>query len=226
MWDRCYNPHSAAYEYYGGRGIKVCPEWFNFERFLDFWKYPPFKGATIGRKDNDGHYEPRNCEWQTQEQQNNNTRRSKLITWNGKTQSIRDWAREYDIGTRSLSERLRRGWDMGKSLTTPGRPSFTEELEKCRQNNAETWQAKGHLYRARSNWRRGLPLSLPVQDLLAVEGVKSGKDNQLNNSKKKKRKLTDSEKRKIQRMRSNGATLRQIAAATGVPKSTVHYLLQ
>jgi hypothetical protein len=171
IWERCYLPENPGYEYYGARGICVCQEWMDFQAFYSFWGDPPFEGATIGRIDNDGNYEPSNCEWQTQEQQNNNTRRSKMITWNGKTQTMRDWAEEYDIGLRSLSERLRRGWDMHKSLTTPGRPKFAEELEVRRRRNKELWDIKGQLYQTRAKHRRGVKLSLHLQDLLAVEGA-------------------------------------------------------
>jgi hypothetical protein len=171
IWERCYLPDNNAYEYYGARGIRVCQEWMDFQAFYSFWGNPPFEGASIGRIDNDGNYEPSNCEWQTQEQQNNNTRRSKLVTWNGKTQSIRDWALEYNIGMRRLSERLRRGWDMQRALTTPCPQDFATELMDRRRRNKEIWDIKGHLYRARSKHRRGVRLSLHSQDLLAVEGA-------------------------------------------------------
>ena len=173
MWRRCYLPEDPGYEYYGARGIQVCQEWLDFQAFYNFWGDPPFECATIGRIDNDGNYEPINCEWHTQEQQNNNTRRSKLITWNGKTQSIRDWAQEYNIGTRRLSERLRRGWDMQRALETPCPQDFATELADRRQRNSEIWAIKGQLYRARSMHRRKHKLSLPLQDLLAVEGAES-----------------------------------------------------
>ena len=171
IWERCYLPSSQGYEYYGARGICVCQEWMDFQLFYAFWGDPPFDNATIGRIDNDGNYEPGNCEWQTQKQQNNNTRRSRLIQWNGKTQSIRDWAEEYNIGTGRLSERLRRGWDMQRALTTPCPKSFKQEEKERKERCDQLWQLNGHLYRARSKRRRGHRLSLPVQDLLAVEGA-------------------------------------------------------
>lgn len=225
MWDRCYNQKSQAYEYYGARGIKVCAEWLNFQTFLDFWGHPPFEGATIGRIDNDGNYEPSNCEWQTQEQQNNNTRRSRLITWNGKTQSIRDWAKEYNIGERGLSERLRRGWDMHKSLTTPGRIGFAEELEDRRRRNVESWQRNGHLYAARSRYRRGHSLTLRTQELLAVEGVEETVIDQQKKSQSKGSRLAEDQKQRIFDLSDAGVSLRKISAFMGIPKSTVHYAL-
>jgi len=165
MWQRCYLPENPGYEYYGARGICVCQEWIDFQSFYSFWGNPPFDGATMGRINNDGNYEPSNCEWQTQEQQNNNTRRSKLLTWNGKTQSIRDWAKEYNVGARGVSERLRRGWDLEKSLTTPGRMLFNEELADRRERNHKEWQAKGKFYSAKSKQNRGQKLS-PARQLV------------------------------------------------------------
>lgn len=175
IWERCYLPSNPGYEYYGARGICVCQEWFDFQAFYKFWGDPPFEDATIGRIDNDGNYEPGNCEWQTQEQQNNNTRRSKMITWNGKTQSVRDWAFEYNIGTRRLSERIKRGWDMQKSLTTPCPQNFATELANRKQTNNDLWAIKGQLYQTRSKHRRGHKLSLHLQNLLAVEGAEPTK---------------------------------------------------
>jgi len=226
MWNRCYNPESADYAYYGARGIGICSEWLSFESFLAFWNYPPFDGASIGRIDNDGNYEPANCEWQNQEQQNNNTIRSRIIQWNGRAQSIRDWAKEYGIGSQRLSERLRRGWAMDRALTTPCPKGFDKELEERRCRNKAGWSINGHLYSARSRWRRGLRLSLPTQDLLAVEGVEPTRSDQQKAAAKKRCKLTDSEKCKIARMKEKGATIRQIAAAMDVPRSTVHYWMQ
>lgn len=154
MMRRCYLPEDSSYIFYGARGIRVCSEWLEFQSFLSFWGPPPWHGATIGRINNDGHYEPSNCEWQTMEQQNNNTRRSRLVTWNGKTQSIRDWAHEFNIGTRRLSERLRRGWGMERALNTPCPLSFAAELEDRRRRNAETWRRGGRRYRQASLARR------------------------------------------------------------------------
>jgi hypothetical protein len=73
MLARCFNPRNANYPDYGGRGITVCERWLKFENFYADMGDPPL-GRSIHRIDNDGNYEPENCEWATQSVQNANRR--------------------------------------------------------------------------------------------------------------------------------------------------------
>lgn len=76
MLDRCFNPKSRPYKYYGGRGITICNEWV--EDFSLFYKWAIQNGykenLTIDRIDNNGNYAPDNCRWVTMEVQNKNKR--------------------------------------------------------------------------------------------------------------------------------------------------------
>lgn len=72
---RCYNPNCAQYPYYGRRGIKVCDKWKDsFKAFYDWAINNGYKkGLTIDRIDDEGNYEPSNCQWITKSE---NTRRA------------------------------------------------------------------------------------------------------------------------------------------------------
>lgn len=78
--NRCYNPKSANYYRYGGRGIKVCDAWK--KSFSTFAKWANSNGyaphLSIDRVNNNKGYYPNNCRWVTQRIQNWNRTRTKL----------------------------------------------------------------------------------------------------------------------------------------------------
>jgi hypothetical protein len=74
MLARCTRPTAASYAYYGGRGIKVCKRWHQYENFLADMGERPSADHSLERINTDGNYTPRNCMWATRsEQQKNKT---------------------------------------------------------------------------------------------------------------------------------------------------------
>lgn len=118
---RCENPNAPGYHNYGGRGIVICKDWHDAEKFIGWavlngWR----KGLTINRIDNNGNYEPDNCEFTTMEVQARNKRTNHLITFNGKTQCLTDWAIELNMSYLTLSKRINTmGWPIERALTEP-----------------------------------------------------------------------------------------------------------
>jgi hypothetical protein len=102
MKDRCFNPRRATWEYYGGRGITICPRWIapgsGFKNFLQDMGERT-KELSIDRIDCDGNYRPGNCRWATQAEQNANRRKPSNYTgtdeeWKESCRkTLEEWAR-------------------------------------------------------------------------------------------------------------------------------------
>jgi hypothetical protein len=123
MLQRCNNPNDQRYEYYGGRGITVCPRWQGAQGFVNFLRDlgPRPKGTSLERKDNAGNYCPKNCKWATKQEQARNSKNAKQIEYRGKTQSVSEWAEELGFSGTVLLNRLRLGWSVARAFTQPTR---------------------------------------------------------------------------------------------------------
>ena len=114
MLDRCYSPKAKSYPFYGAKGIKVCERWHVFENFIaDVGERPP--GHTLDRKESTKDYSPDNCRWATQAVQDRH--KFKMITFQGETLSLRDWAQRLGVSRVTLGFRLKRGWSLDRTLT-------------------------------------------------------------------------------------------------------------
>lgn len=104
MRNRCYNPSLPDYRNYGARGITVCDRWRDsFENFLADVGPRPGSEFSIDRyPNNDGNYEPGNVRWATKKQQGNNRRGNHLITHDGRTSTVAEWADILNIPYRGL----------------------------------------------------------------------------------------------------------------------------
>lgn len=115
MRARCNNPNHDAYKYYGGRGIRVCPEWDSYITFKE-WAYAHGydKGApkwqcTLERINPNKNYEPDNCKWVTMSEQNNNKRNSFKIEYEGETHTLSEWGRIKGIPSGTIRNRYLSG---------------------------------------------------------------------------------------------------------------------
>ena len=127
MKNRCDNTHASKYANYGGRGIKVCPEWeTNYPAFRDWCLANGYrKGLTIERIDVDADYSPSNCVFATQKVQQNNRRNNHRITYNGETKTLSQWAEHLGMTYKMLEHRINRGWSVEDAFNIPkgGKPN-------------------------------------------------------------------------------------------------------
>lgn len=122
MKDRCYNPKNKDYVWYGGKGIKICEEWKNNYAVFKNWAINNgYKETlTIERKDFDKDYCPENCEWITIDQQQRNKSSNRLITYNGETMILAEWAEKFNIPYKVLCARINdRGHSFEEAINMP-----------------------------------------------------------------------------------------------------------
>jgi hypothetical protein len=96
---------------YYSRGISVCDEW---QQFLPFEKWALNNGydesLTIDRIDNNGNYQPDNCQWVSRYEQARNRSTNIFITYDGRTQIALDWANELGLSYDTICRRYKKGW--------------------------------------------------------------------------------------------------------------------
>lgn len=118
---RCYNPKNPKYPRYGARGIKVCDRWLaSFGNFLADMGHRPI-GTSIDRIDNDGPYSPENCRWATPKEQANNTRRNRIIEWEGAKYTVIQLCEKLGMDQTVVRARLRLNWTELRAFTEPVR---------------------------------------------------------------------------------------------------------
>lgn len=119
MMQRCNNPKASNYYRYGALGIVVCERWRDFAYFLMDMGECPGKEMTLDRIDNSKGYGPGNCRWATMAEQNRNRSHCVMLTHNGITRNITDWATSLGMRPQTLTERIRLGWTPERAITQP-----------------------------------------------------------------------------------------------------------
>lgn len=127
MKARCIRKTSPDYPKWGGRGITVCKKWLAFDGFLEDMGDAP-EGMSIDRINNDGNYEPSNCRWATRKQQNRNTSSNSILTFNGQTHCVSEWAEITGLTASAIYRRIKNGWSTTDVLTIPATGSHANKL--------------------------------------------------------------------------------------------------
>ena len=155
MIDRCYNDKNASFKHYGGRGITVCEKWLDKEtgryEFIGWALDNGFEmDRSLDRIETDGNYSPDNCKWSTISEQLNNQRRNHRILFNGRTQTLTQWANELGIKPSTLHRRIvKYKMELEKALTPVIRQwkhgtRQGYEFHKCKCNECKEANNKRH----------------------------------------------------------------------------------
>lgn len=133
MFERCYNPINKRYARYGGRGIKVCYEWQNFNKFYEWAIENGFsKELSIERINNDKDYSPNNCKWATNKEQSRNRSTNVKIEYDNESITLIELSEITKIPYKTLNMRYRRG-DRGDYLVRP----INKTTRKRGENNCK-----------------------------------------------------------------------------------------
>lgn len=109
MIARCGNPNHAEYHHYGGRGIRVCERWENFENFWADMGERPSPEHSLDRIDNNKGYSPENCRWSTLSTQSNNRRTNHMIAVGGQLMTVGQAASMLGLPWTTTLRRWKRG---------------------------------------------------------------------------------------------------------------------
>lgn len=122
-WDnmigRCYRVTHPDYCNYGGRGIMVCDRWRqSYQNFIqDMGERPA--DMTLDRKNVNGHYEPSNCKWSTNQEQQNNKQNSLRIPYQGRMLTFQEYSEITGIPVTTLRNRKHQGVSLDSLHLTP-----------------------------------------------------------------------------------------------------------
>lgn len=135
---RCENPGSTSWDWYGGKGIRVCEPWQTFETFAKDMGEPPTKQHTIDRIDVNGDYCPENCRWATRKEQSRNQSSNRIVQFRGQSKTLAEWCEILSLPYHRTNSRLNRGWTPENSFEKPQQTRGAHRHNRGRQHRASS----------------------------------------------------------------------------------------
>lgn len=116
MKNRCSNHNDPKYKNHGGKGITVCDKWIQSFMwfFIEMGDRPENK--TLDRIDNSLGYYRDNCKWSTMKEQNNNKDNNVILTYNGESLTVSQWAEKLNISKYRIYWRIGHNWSVDRIL--------------------------------------------------------------------------------------------------------------
>lgn len=121
MKERCYNPNSKDYRFYGAKNIKICNQWLeDKDNFIEWALQNGYKrGLTIDRINSCKDYCPENCRWVDFYTQANNRKSNVRYFYNNEYLTLSQIARKYNLNENTLRSRIRQGIDICDAVEKP-----------------------------------------------------------------------------------------------------------
>lgn len=126
MVQRCTNPNIKNFSDYGGRGITVADAWLKFEGFFADMGPRPSDLHSLERTNNNLGYIKENCVWAERATQARNKRNNRMITANGETHCLQEWANRLGVNHTAIIQRIRLGWTPEAAVTTPKNSTYNK----------------------------------------------------------------------------------------------------
>lgn len=122
MKRRCYNKNYVGRKWYSDRGIEVCDRWRDdFMAFLEDMGRKPSPHHSLDRIDVNLGYSTENCRWSTQKEQTRNKRNNVIMTIDGVSCPVSEWAEKAGLPRYLVWKRYCRwGWTAEQSLSPAG----------------------------------------------------------------------------------------------------------
>ena len=106
MLQRCTNPTRKSYKHYGGKGVRVCDRWLQFENFLaDMGSRPA--GLSLDRIDVTGDYTKENCRWADNTTQARNSRQVVWVEMFGERKRLVEWCEVLNVSINTVRDRVK-----------------------------------------------------------------------------------------------------------------------
>lgn len=132
MLTRCTNSNREDWKRYGGRGIAICEEWKDYEKFRDWALNNGYQeNLTIDRINVNKGYSPGNCRWITLKEQARNKRNTVKLTINGVEKPLATWCEETYKDYNKVLRRKEDGWSDYECLYGKKRKDKGVQHEEC-----------------------------------------------------------------------------------------------
>ena len=108
---RCNNYENDNYFWYGFKGISICEQWHDFQKFYNWCLLNGYEDdLTIDRINSNGNYYPENCRWVSQKEQCNHVISNHLIIYKNISYTMAKFADLLGYRYWTVSNRIKLGW--------------------------------------------------------------------------------------------------------------------